>query len=219
MKYSFLAVIAATSLFTSCTNAPKADKAETAAAREAAAPAGAVYRINDTESSIEWVGSKPTGSHHGKVKIKEGSLSAIGSNITSGRFVMDITTLQPDDKDAATNEKLRKHLHSGDFFDVEKYPVAVFEITGVQAGIDTSDKDLIMKDATHMVTGNLSMKETEKNISFPARIRISDAQIVADANFNIDRTQWGINYKSDKSLGDKIIYPEVNIKIHLVANK
>jgi hypothetical protein len=43
--------------------------------------------------------------------------------------------------------------------------------------------------------------------------------LIADADFNIDRTQWGIVYGNDKSLGDKFIRPEVNIKLHIEANK
>jgi hypothetical protein len=63
------------------------------------------------------------------------------------------------------------------------------------------------------------MKDISKSISFPAKVAMSDAQITADSEFNIDRAQWGINYGNDKSLGDKFINPEVNIKLHLVASK
>ena len=39
------------------------------------------------------------------------------------------------------------------------------------------------------------------------------------ANFNIDRTNWGLSYGNDKSLGDKYIRPEVNIGLNIVAGQ
>lgn len=76
-----------------------------------------------------------------------------------------------------------------------------------------------MKEATHTVTGNLTLKDITKSITFPAKIAMAENQVTADANFNIDRTQWGIVYGNDKSLGDKMIASEVNMQLHLVANK
>ena len=120
------------------------------------------------------------------------------------------------DQDAEGNAKLQKHLKSADFFEVEKYPTGTFEITQVTAG---AANDALMKDATHTVTGNLMLKDQTKSVSFPAKISVSDAEVVTDANFNIDRTQWGINYQSDKSVQNKFIEHEVNIKLHVVAKK
>jgi polyisoprenoid-binding protein YceI len=76
-----------------------------------------------------------------------------------------------------------------------------------------------MKDATHTITGNLTLKGTTKSITFPAKVAVNDNVVTADANFNIDRTQWGLVYGNDQSLGDKFIRPTVNIQLHLVANK
>jgi hypothetical protein len=44
-------------------------------------------------------------------------------------------------------------------------------------------------------------------------------EITADADFNIDRGEWNVNYGNDKSLGNKYINPEINIKLNLVAAK
>jgi polyisoprenoid-binding protein YceI len=131
-----------------------------------------------------------------------------------------MNSLKITDQDTNGVNNLSGHLRSGDFFEVEKHPTSTFEITGVQAGIDSSvAKDLVMKDATHTVTGNFTMKGVTKSITFPAKIAVTDANVTADANFNIDRTQWGLVYGNKESLGDKFIRPTVNISFHLVANK
>lgn len=219
MKTRVWPLFAAVALLVSCESAPEADHAEATDAQNVAAATGANYTVSSESSNVEWTGTKPTGQHHGTVRIKEGSIAAESGNITGGRFVMDVTTIQPLDQDSTYNEKLRGHLLSEDFFQSETYPEAVFEITSVQAGIDAANPDIIMKDATHTITGNLTLKDVTKNISFPAKISLNDQQLTADANFNIDRTEWGMNYKSDKSLGDKIIHSTVNLKLHIVATK
>ncbi|MBK8329991.1 MAG: YceI family protein [Bacteroidetes bacterium] len=74
-------------------------------------------------------------------------------------------------------------------------------------------------NATHTFSGNLTLKDSTKNVTFPAKVTMNDATITAVADFNIDRTQWGLFYGNDKSLGDKFIYPEVKIKLNINAKK
>ena len=59
----------------------------------------------------------------------------------------------------------------------------------------------------------------QKNITFPARIDLDDNSLKAEANFDIDRTQWQINYGNDKTLGDKFISEKVNIELDLEARR
>lgn len=204
---------------TACQDAPKADDADVAEANKVGMAAGTSYQVNTAESTIEWIGTKPTGKHHGTIKITNGELMVDGDNITGGRFVMAVNTIQPDDQDEKGNTKLRGHLLSEDFFEAETHPEATFEITNVSAGTPAPNESMVMKDASHTITGNLTIKGVTKAITFPARVQMNESSVVADASFNIDRTEWNLNYGSDKSLGDKFIYPEVNLQIHLVANQ
>ncbi len=221
MKKTILALSAVTTLFfTACQDAPKADNAEATDAQQVdGAAAGTTYNADLTQSTVQWTGTKPTGQHNGTFNLKSGTLTVAEGNITGGKFVLDINSLTIIDKDTSGASKLKGHLLSPDFFDAANNPEASFEITSVTAGIDTTNKELVMKDATHTITGNLMLKGTNKSISFPVKVSMSDANVTADANFNIDRTQWGLNYGNDKSLGDKFINPTVNIVLHLVANK
>lgn len=222
MKRSFLLfAIGAAVVFASCQGDPKADEAKTTDSVAVTTPAtGNVYNADLTQSSVQWTGTKPTGQHQGTFSLKEGNIKAEAGNITGGEFTIDMSTMKITDKDTNGATNLAGHLSSPDFFDVANNPTAKFEITGVTAGVDSAlAKDLVMKDATHTINGNLTLKGQTKNVSFPAKVAVSETNITADANFNIDRTQWGLVYGNDKGLGDKFIRPTVNIVLHLVANK
>jgi polyisoprenoid-binding protein YceI len=115
--------------------------------------------------------------------------------------------------------KLKGHLLSGDFFDAEKFGVAKFEITKVEPytanGTDTS----IVSGANFSVSGNLTIKDVTKNITFPAKVDLDENTLKAKGNFDIDRRQWNMNYGNDKTLGDKFISETVNIELDLEAKK
>lgn len=205
-------------MFVSCSDAPKADSAEVTEAQNVEQASGITYNANLSESKVEWIGTKPVGRHHGTFTLKDGNLVVSGDDLTGGSFIIDINSITPDDQDAEGNAKLQGHLKSGDFFNVEQYPEGTFEITNVTEGVQNTD-ELVMKDATHTITGNLTLKGITKSITFPAKIYMEGDKITADANFNIDRTQWNIVYGNDESLGDKFIRPEVNLQVHLVAGQ
>ncbi len=76
-----------------------------------------------------------------------------------------------------------------------------------------------MKDATHTISGNLTLKDSTKNISFPAKVSLEGDKLIANADFNIDRTQWGLNYKGPNNPADWFIRKEVNLKLNIEATK
>lgn len=214
-KISFF-LLAASFGLVAC-NAPKGDSAEITDAQEAAQATGAEYTVDST-STIKWTGSKPTGSHVGTFVISGGTLTVENDVLKAGSFTIDVTSLKNEDlteDDGKSN--LENHLKSADFFDVEKFPTALFTITGVEA--HTADSADVLKDANFMVSGNLQLKDSTKNISFPAKISIDGAKLSATADFNIDRTQWGMNYKGPNNPQDWVISKQVNLKVNLSANK
>lgn len=213
-----LTITAAGLLMASCQNAPKADQAETGDAQDVQATTGVEYKANTSNSVINWVGTKPVGQHTGSFKIENGVLTVSNDAVEGGQFTIDIKSLDATDQDEEYNQKLEGHLLSADFFQADSFPTGTFVITKVEAGVPQSD-DLVMKDATHMITGNLTLKNITKSITFPAKVVVNADNVTADANFNIDRTAWDMHYNDDKSLGDKFINHDVNLQVHLVAEK
>lgn len=220
-KMIFLAVSTVT-IFAACTNTPKADKAEAGAKDSAVAISGGVAYSIDSATTVTWTGTKPAGQHTGTFKLKEGSLLIKDNVLVGGKFSIDMGSLTNVDlaSDADNKGKLEGHLKSPDFFDVAKYPAAKFEITSVVPfKADSTSKDIIMKDATHTIRGNLTLKDSTKSISFPAKVTIDAATAAASADFNIDRTDWGINYKGPNNPQDWVISKTVNIKLAITATK
>ncbi len=219
MKRLALVMLAA-STFAACNNRLEGDKAATTDSKTVQTGEGEAYSV-DSSTTITWMGSKPTGQHEGIFKVQEGKLLVKDNALTGGSFLIDMNSLNNLDlTDAEYKAKLEGHLKSPDFFDVAKFPTAKFEITGVENFVaDSSSKDLVTKDATHLIKGNLTLKDSTKNISFPAKITASTGKLIAAANFNIDRTEWGMNYKGPNNPQDWVINKTVNIKLNLSSTK
>jgi len=129
----------------SCTNAPESDQATTTDAKAVTQDsAGQKWTINTGASTIEWVGTKVTGYHTGMVPLKSGELTVKDGAVTGGRFVLDVAHLTvsgPKSMDSASINKLTGHLKSADFFDVEKNPEGIFELTAVEKYSGAAVKD------------------------------------------------------------------------------
>jgi polyisoprenoid-binding protein YceI len=108
-------------LAVSCSNAPEADKATTTDKQEVKAAEGTSYST-DSSSVVTWTGTKPTGTHVGTFRLKEGSLTVNDNNLTGGTITIDINSLVNQDLPAEEKPKLEGHLKSPDFFDVAKFP-------------------------------------------------------------------------------------------------
>jgi polyisoprenoid-binding protein YceI len=215
----FLVVLFALSMLVACNSKPQGEAAETADATEQAAKASTeatTYKLNS--GTVNWVGSKPIGSsHNGTIMIKSGSFSVENGNISAGNFVIDMNSLSNQDlKDNPDKKaKLEGHLKSDDFFAVETYPTSTFEITKVEAVNDGGD-------ATHKITGNLTMRGISKQITFPANVSIQENMLSAvTPSFTINRTLWDVNFNASVlgTVGDALISDDIALVINLSATK
>lgn len=214
-KYLFFAALAVGLVAVSCSNNAK-NKIDATDSQEAAAGAGDTLVVDVKGSSIKWTGFKPGSSHHGTIGLKEGSLIVAADQTASGSFVIDMNSIVDEDiTDEKMNEMLVNHLKSPDFFDVEKYPTSTFTITKIEPVTNDS--------VTHSVSGNLKMKDAEKNITFGAKItKEGDVYKAVSVPFTIDRTQWNVQYGSKSIVGDlkdKIINDDIQLEIVIVAQK
>jgi polyisoprenoid-binding protein YceI len=175
------------------------------------------YDVDIEKSSAGWHAKKVTGEHFGTIKISKGGIFRNKGLLNGGEFEMDMTSITDTDlTDPGYKAKLENHLKSEDFFDAAKFPKAAFKIK-VWAPI----KDAKPGAVNYYVKGGLTIKGITKEISFPALVNINENTITAVADFNIDRTDFGLKYRSgkfDPGIGDKMINDEFNLKINLVAN-
>lgn len=193
--------------------------AESKPAAKKAGAAPEIYTVDTQASSLKWLARKVTGSHNGTVPLQSGSIQVTKGAITGGSIVANVAGLTVVDIPAGeTNDKLSGHLKSDDFFGVAKHPTAAFKISSVSplAGANAGEPN-------HMVVGDLTIKGATRPLAFPATITVASGKVDAVAkDVKIDRTQYDIRYGSGKffqGLGDKAIYDEFTIDLHIVAKK
>ena len=218
MKQSLMILGASTLLFAACTSAPEADKAATGEAQEVVIGSGEPFNIDTVASTVSFIGTKPVGQHNGVFTLNQGSVTVNEGQLTGGNFIININSMKIVDKDTNGVAMLTGHLLSPDFFDAAKYGTARFEITAIE-NYDSTKVQSLLAGATHLISGNLLLKDSTKNITFPAKVSVNETTVTAEADFNIDRTLWGMNYKGPNNPADWFIKKEVNLKLNIKANK
>ena len=168
---------------------------------------------NKNNSTVIWTGSKPTGSHTGNVTLKDGHLLFDHGNLVGGEFIIDMTSITCTDIESEKKNKyLVDHLKDEDFFDVNQFPEAKLVVNRVKN----------LEGSQFEMKGNMTIKGITKPVTFNADIKINRNSYTAIAKIVIDRTKWGVEYKSGnifKDLGDKIIYDDMEFDIFLVSEK
>lgn len=205
---------------TSCMQNPEGEKVKSGEATEISFPKDAsILNPNLELSQIEWLGTKPTGTHYGTLAIKDGKLYLKDGKLLGGEFTLDMNSIIVDDIEAPEmNANLVGHLKSADFFAVDSFPTANFKFASVTAieGVANNEDNIT---PTHRIEGNLTIKGITRKVNFPAKIEISDLTIHAQTpQFVINRTDWNVNYGSKSvfdNLKDNFIHDDIGIKITL----
>lgn len=190
-----------------CDKGPTENKAMAevgAASGTAKVVTGTRYAFSESGSKLGFVGAKVTGSHDGSFGKFSGTITIPDGAIDKGTVSVEIDMASV----TTDSDMLTGHLKKPDFFDVEKFPKASFAATGVKSGGD--------KGASHTVTGNLTLHGVTKSISFPATIKVEGDAVTVDAEFGINRKDFGIEYAGKK---DDLIKDEVLLKLKLKATK
>lgn len=195
----------------------KNNETETVADLDEAALAteGNVEYVVDTEASkILWEASKPGTTHNGTISLESGVFAINNNEVEAGKFNVEINSIVVEDLEGDEKAGLEAHLKGTaegketDFFDGANYPLATFELTGIENDI---------------VKGNLTIKDVTNAVEFPAKQTIENdvLRLESDA-FILDRTKWGINFGSKSifpNLGDKFVSDDMKITISIVAKK
>ena len=212
MKKIFLIPVIASLAF-ACNNPKNADEAATGEAQKAAASSGEVYEVQ-SDSKVHWRGVKPTGEHYGTVQVTDGQVQVSDGRITGGKVTIDMNSIENHDLDGDMNARLVGHLKSEDFFYVEQYPTAVFELVSLKPVEADAPEGGVAPN--YEITGNLTMRGETKSITIPAAINVTENEVSVETNeFAIDRTLWGVNFKSKKifaELMDEFINDMINLK-------
>ena len=171
----------------------------------------------ENPSTVNWTANNPTSTHVGTINVSKGSLELKAGKIIAASFEIDMKSILSTDLKSDDKEKLEGHLKSADFFEADKYPIAIF----------TLKKSLLIKgsDKTrHHITGDLKIREVTKTIEFDAYVIVSNNGTLLTAttpSFEINRVDYGIKYKSGviNTVKDKIISDKIGMVINIRAKK
>ncbi|MEZ4722922.1 MAG: YceI family protein [Flavobacteriales bacterium] len=213
MKHTLLLLsIAASSMLMSACGGANTSADEHASEQDATntSAESSSWTIDTENSSIRWEGGTSGAmvySHFGTINFKEGALSATGDKISGGSFVVDLSTINPQDNGYSEEHPasdLVGHLGSPDFFDIANHPTASFEV------ISSEGND---------VNGSL----TVRGITNPETIHVEtmemnpDGTMTAKGKLVFDRQKY--NVKWAHYVQDVILSDNITLDFSIVAKK
>lgn len=180
---------------------------------EVSEDAEGTYNIDTEASAATWTGSKTIIKEYfdtGSINIKSGNVVLTEGQISGGEVVFDMTSITGEttpNKNIPIS-KLAEHLKSADFFDVENYAEAKYEITGF---------------ADDMVKGNLTIKDKTNPLDIPVSVSMgANGELIVSGTAEVDRTLYDVRYGSGKffdGLGDNVISDMFTLEFKVVANQ
>jgi len=204
-----------------CKNDPKteaaqaAPKIDTILVNPVPTEGAATFKV--TEGMVEWSGTKTmkkTG-HQGTITIESGELMVNQGQLISGKVTLDMNSISVTDiKDPGERRDLESHLKDSDFFEVIKFPKAEFVFSEVLPST--------MPNFNWVLSGNLTMKGKTAPVNIPVKVSIEGNELRAESPaFPINRTQWGVNFRSGMlgTVKDKMIDDMVPLSLKIVAKK
>lgn len=171
--------------------------------------------VFDTEaSSAKWTGGKKIIKNYedsGSIKIKSGTVVFDKGMITGGEVVFDMTSITGEETSntKVTVDKLSEHLKSEDFFEVETYPEAKYEVT-----------DSKKTDSGYTLNGNLTLKGKTAPLMIPVKVITENGNIAMAGTAEVNRANWDVKYGSEtffSDLGDAIINDIFTLDFNVIA--
>lgn len=166
------------------------------------------FTIDLTMSKVIWSG-KALGifKHMGTVDFSNADLQITDGTVTGGTFVVDLNTITATDKNlnpkkGSKYEKLKQHLSSSEFFDVETYPNATFNL----------DTILLNRAIGLLTVRGRSQQEQVENIVISSEG--GTFRIIGDLVFN--RNAFDVCW--DSRFKDGILADDIRLEIILIGN-
>jgi polyisoprenoid-binding protein YceI len=180
---------------------------------ELTAEGATTYKV--TEGVVNWQGRKTVTNtkHYGTLKVASGEILVKEGRIVNGTVKIDMKSLSVTDlQDPKEKTDLEGHLKSADFFEVEKYPEAIFTIEDALPSR--------VPGFNRAIAGTLTMKGKTNTVNIPVNLTIDNNSLTANSvTFQIQRTDWGINFGTDVvgTVKNKVIDNIILLSLTLTA--
>ena len=180
-----------------------------------AAPSGEFAGDVD-KSGDRWVGRNLVNQHDGSVSLSSAAIELDQGRLFGGKAVVDMESIFCRDiEDSKLAQVLIDHLRTGDFFLIDKFPTASFELQSAESMPNASPGS-----PNYRVKGTLSLSGRLAKIQFPALLGYNETSIALQAHFDCDRVQWDSKYGSGRifeALGQHLVNDFISISFRLIA--
>ncbi len=219
MKKTILSFLVAATILSSCSD--NGQQATTTDAQE-------VETVETTEtvtfatvkegSHLDWRASHLGGvqPRFGDISLQSASFLVNNGVLTNAAVMVDMASLTVKSFPEGSKEQsdLTGHLKNDDFFKIATYPTAKFELTKLESAEG---------DYNSVVTGNLTILDATKSITFKANVTVSQSEVsIKSEDFAVNRTDWGLVYNVEGSEGvpaDYLIANDIGFTIDVVVTK
>jgi len=160
----------------------------------------------DQATTLKWKGTYAGDghTHHGTVKVSEGSISYKGDTFESGSFTVDIKTIENELTPETGKDDLNSSIAGEGLFNTAQFPNVDVIINSI------SDKEI---DATLKVAGK------EVPAKMPVTIKKTDKEFTAKGKFTVDFSPMdaeGFKPGTEKGKEMQYIKPGVDFELNLV---
>ncbi len=167
------------------------------------------YTLDKAHSTISFSAkhlmvSKTTGSF----SDYDGTISFDPNDLVASKIEITVKAASIDTR----NEKRDEHLKGADFLDAEKFPAVTFV-----------SKSIAKEGDTYTLTGDLTLKGVTKEITVPAEISgpvtspMGGTAIGINANFKVNRQDYGVSFNKTLDNGGLMVSDDVNLDVSLEA--
>ena len=165
---------------------------------DATSNAGALA-IDPRNTSIGFVGAALMNKQPGSFERFRGSMELGSDDPRDARLTIEI------DMDSVSTRipLLTKHLKRADFLDVEHFPKATFVSTRIEPSADGN--------ATHVITGDMTIHGVTRTLAIPATIRVSADRVALQATIPVRQSEFGMEKAAKKT--DDLVPVTVAIQI------
>jgi polyisoprenoid-binding protein YceI len=185
-------------------------------ARPGSALRDGTYALDPKQSWLDWTGRNIGNRHFGTLRFLAGSVEIRDARPASAEFEIDMRSIEVGDLEGDLAQALVNHLASRDFFLTENYPTAHIELHRAQAKPDPTDGT-----PNYACVAELTLRDTTAPVDFDALIAPKGDDIALQANFDFDRTRWGVNYGSGRLyewLAGHLVNDLITVQVNAVAS-
>ncbi|WP_405205016.1 YceI family protein [Aquimarina sp. LLG6339-5] len=141
-----------------------------------------IFELDTKKSTLLWTGKAAFNSYFlkGTITAKQGTITINDTVISNLNITINMKSLDHENND------LKNHLKNEDFFEVKKYPKALFAL----------EKTTKIENHKAILQGKLTIKGKTNLERIPVNIEHHDSGIIITFNHTIDRTKYGVNHNS-----------------------